>query len=302
MPSKTILLAPDFLLTCLLALAFTWINAQGNDVYLFSMEKSGKGEYHLHSPKFISTFNPGGFSNQPAFTPSGELLLSVRKSDEKQNDIYQFNVNTRRYRRLTQTNATEYSPGIHPDEEHLTVIRREDNGDQRVCMIHLKTGEFTCLVGDMRDVGYYTWLNNEELGLFRIESGGSRLVYFNSKENKSRRITTSIGRALFSDKSGNLIYLHKFTDQYWYIKKYNPRTSEIEIVTQSIGKEEDFAIAPDGTYFMVREQVLHIFHPETQKEWVPIADLSIYGIRNISRLSISPDAKKLIIIASNTDS
>ena len=293
---------PKFFLTFLLTIALAWVAAQENDVYLFSMEKTGKGEYHLHNPKFISTFNPGGFSNQPAFTPSGDLLLSVRKPDDAQNDIYQFNFNTRRYKRLTRTKATEYSPRVHPDEEHLTMIRKEENGDQQVCMIHLKTGEVTCLAGDMRDVGYYTWLNNDELGLFRIESGGSRLVFFNSKENKSRRITTSIGRALFSDKSGNLIYLHKFTDQYWYIKKYNPRTSEIEIVTQTIGNGEDFAITADGTYFMVRDQLLHTFHPETQKQWFPIADLSIYGIKNVSRLSISPDAKKLIVIASKTNS
>src|SRR5687767_9497383 len=96
----------------------------GNNVYLFTLEKNSRGEIHLHSPKFLSTFNRGGYSNQPAFTPSGDLLLSVRESKDSQNDIWQFSLGTKKFRRLTNTPDFEYSPQIHPDEEHLTFLRK----------------------------------------------------------------------------------------------------------------------------------------------------------------------------------
>ena len=270
-----------------------------SDVYLFSLDKTGKGEYQLHSPKFLSDFNSGGYSNQPSFTPKGDLLLSVRKPDEDQNDIWLFSLDSRKYRRLTKTSATEYSPQIHPDEEHLTVLRKinGDPLDQQVCNIHLRTGEMECFTGDMRDVGYYTWIGPKALGLFRIDGNAHRLSYYDVDENKSRRITTSIGRTLMSSKSNLLIYIHKFTADYWYIKKYNPSNSSIEIVTQTVAKNEDFTMAPDGTYFMGKDHNLYSFHPDRGKEWKQVADLSVYGIKYITRLAISPDSKKLVLVA-----
>ncbi len=270
-----------------------------SDLYLFTLEKTDKGELAVHSPKFLSSFNKGGYTNQPAFTPSGELLLSVRKPDESQNDIWLLNLSTKKYKRLTQTVAFEYSPRIHPDEEHLTVLRKvgEEPLDQQVCNINLRSGDMECLTSVGKDIGYYTWLSPNELGLYRIENSTNRLSYFNLDENKGRRITTSIGRTLFNDKTGWLIYVHKFTNEYWYIKKYNPATSVIEIITQTKGKNEDFAIAPDGTYFMGSDHVLYAFNPHKDKEWKEVADLSAYGIRYITRLAISPDGKKLVLVA-----
>ena len=270
-----------------------------NDLYLFSLEKSPKDEYHLHNPKYLSGFNHNGFSNQPSFTPSGDLLLSVRKAGESQNDIWQLNLNSRKMRRLTKTKVTEYSPGIHPDEEHLTVLQKTEGDvmDQQVCNINLKSGEKICLEPNMKDVGYYTWISDHELGLFRIDGTTSRLSYYNVDDNKSRRITSSIGRTLLSDKGGHIVYVHKFTDDYWYIKKYNPSNSAIEIVTQTVAKNEDFALASDGTYFMGKDHVLYAFHPDRGKEWKQVADLSIFGIKYISRMAVSPDGKRLVVVA-----
>ncbi|HUR29997.1 MAG TPA: hypothetical protein VMZ69_01125, partial [Saprospiraceae bacterium] len=293
-----------FLLSLIFIISFILITTNAsaqtdNDLYLFSIEKSGKGEYHVHSPKFLSTFNKRGYTNQPSFTPSGDLLVSVRKEEDTQNDIWQLSLASKKYRRLTRTDASEYSPRIHPDEENLTVLRKI-NGDpinQQVCNIDLRSGEMTCVAEELHDIGYYTWISMTELGLFRIEGTTNRLSYYNTDDKKSRRITTSIGRTLLSDKSGAVIYIHKFTDAYWYIKKYNPTNSAIEIVTQTVAKNEDFALAPDGTYFMGKDNLLFVFNSAIGKDWKQIADLSIYGIKYITRMAISPDGKKLAIVA-----
>ena len=275
-----------------------------NDVYLFTVEKSGKGEYHLHSPKFLSGFNKGGYTNQPSFTHMGDLLVSVRKPGETQNDIYLLLPTLKKYRKLTKTNASEYSPRIHPDEEHLTVLRQiqGDSIDQRICNIHLKSGEMKCVTGNAKDIGYYTWLNPKELALFRIDGEMHRLSIYNVEDNKNRRVTSGIGRTLLSDKSGQIIYIHKYNDEYWYLKKYNPANSNIEVVTQTVTKNEDFVIATDGTIFMGKDHLLYAYHPDYGKEWKEVADLSVYGIKYISRMAISPDSKKIVVVATKTKS
>lgn len=288
-----------FSIILILSICATTVGAQNeNDLYLFSLERTGKGEYHLHSPKFLNSFNRGGYNNQPSFTPSGDLLISVRKQGETQNDIWLLSLNSKKYKRLTRTSAFEYSPRIHPDEEQLTVLRKvgETPLDQQVCNIHLRTGDMHCLTPSIKDIGYYTWLSEKELGLWRIENNTNRLSYYNTEDGKSRRITTSIGRTLHSDKNGSLYYVHKFTDEFWYIKKYNPSTSAIDIITQTIGKNEDFAMTAEGTIFMGKDNILYSFHPGA-KEWTKVADLSIYGIKFISRLAISADGKKLALVA-----
>jgi hypothetical protein len=55
-------------------------------------------------------------------------------------------------------------------------------------------------------------------------------------------------KTILADKNGHLNYVHKFDDQYWYIKKYNPASSFIDVVAVTMDKTEDFAMAPDGTY------------------------------------------------------
>ena len=270
-----------------------------SDLFIFSLDRPAKGEYHLHTPRYFGQFNKGGYTNQPSFTHEGDVLLSVRKAGESQNDIYSLSLKSMKFRQLTQTSASEYSPRIHPYEEHLTFLRQDGASpmDQQVCKVHLRTGAFDCVTGILRDVGYYTWLSDHTLGLFRIEGDVHKLSYYDVNEEKSRRITSSVGRTLVSDKDGWLIYVHKFTEDYWYIKKYNPANSEITIVTQTVSKSEDFALAADGTYFMAKDHLLYSFHPDLGKEWKQVADLSVYGIRFITRLAVSNDGKRLAVIA-----
>jgi hypothetical protein len=269
------------------------------DLYLFQIKKSADNRYHLYSPKFLSGFNPGGYTNQPWFTPGGEILVSVRVSGETQNDIYQLSLKTNKYRRLTRTSANEYSPRIKPDGKHLTVVRQVEGDilDQQLIQISPLERSFIRLIPDTRDVGYYSWLNDYELALFQIEGGVHRLVYHHIPDAKSRRITSAIGRTLLSDGKGSVIYVHKFADDYWYLKMYNPVTATIDILTEILPGAEDFTRTPDGTFFMGREKKLFFFHPDVHTSWQEMADLSMYGVHHITRLAVSPDGRFLALVA-----
>jgi Tol biopolymer transport system component len=269
------------------------------DLYLFNLQKSTENEYHIYNPKFLSGFNPGGYTNQPWFTPSGDLLVSVRKAKEKQNDIYLLSVSSRKVKQITQTSANEYSPRVEPDGKHWSVLRQVEGDplDQQVFEISLQDKTYKSLTPDIRNIGYYAWLSAKELGLFTIEGDVNRLVFLMLTGNVSRKITSAIGRSLYADSKGSIIYVHKFTEDYWYLKKYNPATTLIEVIVETPGKTEDYTLAPDGTFFIAKDQKLFSFNPSYQTTWSEIADLSIYGVNHITRLSVSTDGKQIAVVS-----
>ena len=153
------------------------------------------------------------------------------------------------------------------------------------------------LIDDIRDIGYYTWMTNDELALFRLEGESNYLMYYNLKDQAGWRIASSVGRSLFADENGSLLYVHKFDEQYWYLKKFDPDSTIIKIVTETPGKSEDFVLSKEGTYFIADGHKLYFFNPAHHSSWREMADLSIYGIRKVSRLAISKDSKQMAIVS-----
>ncbi len=290
---------PSGIWFCFMCVARLSYAQTDTELYLFSLQKTSDSLYHVYAPKYLSGFNAGGDTNQPSFTPSGDLLISVRKAGETQNDIWQLSLTQKKIKRLTETSGSEYSPRIHPDGKNLSVLRKEPGEvfDQQVYTIGLRSGEYKSVTGDIRDIGNYTWMSSHELGLYRIGGKDNGLSYLDINVNKIRRITTSVGRTLLTDKNGLLVYVHKFDSTYWYIKKYNPATSFIEVVAVTPGNTEDFALTPDGTYFMAKDHILYCINPAQQKIWDQVADLSIYDIKFITGLAISEDGHQLALVA-----
>lgn len=292
-----------FLLFFICNLLLTHVTAQGStDLYVFQLQKDNDS-YHLFKPQFLSGFNPGGYTNQPWFTPEGDLLVSVRMKNEMQNDIYRLSLDDYKIRRITKTAANEYSPRMDPTQQYLSVVRQVEGGsmDQQVFLSKRSGGGYQSITPDRKDIGYYTWIDNDQLALFRIEGESNTLEKYSIIDQKARKITSAIGRSLWTDIHGAVVYVHKFSTDYWYLKKFNSDVFRMDIITQTPGMAEDFALAPDGTYFMSLAGKIFIFHPEHQITWQEIADLSIYGIEAVSRLAISPDGTRIAVVATKNN-
>ncbi len=268
-------------------------------LYLFNLIKTPDNQYHVYGPKFLSGFNKGGYTNQPFFTPSGDLLVSVRKAGESQNDIWLLSPATRRCRQLTDTKANEYSPQLDPAGEYYSVVRQVTGEpmDQQVYRFPVFGGKYESLTPDLRDVGYYAWLRPDELALYRIEGESNRLASYIIAGHKSKKITSAIGRTMIAEGKGSVYYIHKFSETYWYIKKFTDTSTVIDVIAETPSKSEDFAIAPDGTFFMGKDGQLYFWSPSGEHIWKECGDLSIYGIQHISRMAVSPDGKQLALVA-----
>ncbi len=290
-------------------LLFAVLAAVGNlsaqppsDLYLFSLAREGTN-YFIYHPQLLSGFNPGGYTNQPWFTPDGDILVSVRFTSESQNDIFSLSPQNLTIHRVTQTSANEYSPRFDPTQQYLSVVRQVvgDSMDQQVFVAGLGGGVFKSITPNRKDVGYYTWLDDQHLALFRIDGETNRLERYNLTDQKSRKITSAVGRSLWTASNGAVLYVHKFSTDYWYLKAYDADAFTMNIIAQTPGMSEDFAVAPDGTYFMCDGTTLVRYHPDYDAGWHRVADLSVYGIEAATRIAISPDGTKLAVVASKSN-
>src|SRR6187551_685470 len=124
-----------FILIIATALSMSTALAQDpTDLYLFQLQTTPDHVSHVYQPKFLSGFNPNGYTNQPWFVSNDALLVSVRTKGDTQNDIYMLSTASNKIRQITRTANNEYSPRIQPDGMHLSVVRQVegDSIDQQV--------------------------------------------------------------------------------------------------------------------------------------------------------------------------
>jgi Tol biopolymer transport system component len=137
-------------MTCLLAALALCLQAQApappqpspppdTEIYLAALTEID-GKVTLGPPSNVS--DSPGYDNQPSFTADGQgiLFTSVRggrKPDPKNSaasgsDIYRYDIKARRIEQVTDTAESEYSPTVTPDGRHVSVIRVEADGTQRL--------------------------------------------------------------------------------------------------------------------------------------------------------------------------
>ena len=79
------------------------------------------------------------------------------------------------------------------------------------------------------------------------------------------------------------------------IKSMNPTTGESTDLTTVIDGSEDYCWTPKEEMIMGSGSKLYVF--KRGGEWTEFADLASSGITNITRLSVSPDGKKLVVVS-----
>ena len=77
----------------------------------------------------------------------------------------------------------------------------------------------------------------------------------------------------------------------------NPATGEGSVLTTVIKGSEDYCWTPQGEILMGSGSKLFLW--KAGKEWKEIADFSSRDINGITRLSVSPDGKKLALVGVN---
>lgn len=265
------------------------------DIFLF--ELGDLDDWEPEPPLNIT--NRDGYDNQPSFLPDGSGLLytSIR---EGQADVYRYSQADGSTHQVTDTPESEYSPTPRRRGGAFTTVRVESDGSQRLWSFPLAAGEPRLVLEDVQPVGYHTWLSDYTVALFVLGDPPTlELVHLGTKT--PRRLADGIGRSLHMvPENGHLSYVRKVGDR-WFIGAYDPWSErELKLVETRPGSE-DFTWTADGRILMGEDSKLYSYRDGPRAEvdpWVEIADLEDFGVRDITRLALSPDQRHLAVVGS----
>jgi len=275
-------------------------NLPDTDIFLIQLSKSIKGKITVSGQPENLT-NRKGYDNQPCFLPDGKGLLYTAADESEKTDIFRIYFDKQPPQNLTNTPTTsEYSP--IPLEEHqaFTVVRvEEDTKTQRLWQFPLSgKGDAVYYQPHLTQVGYYTQARqNGKLVMFMVTDPPT-LQTATLTDTSGFIAAVNIGRcvAAIPGKSDAVSFLHKLNDNQWLIKRLKPGNLDTKTIIQALPGSEDYAWLPDENLLMAKDSRLY-WLPKDGQEWIQIADFTKDGIKNITRLAVSSDGKKLAIVA-----
>jgi hypothetical protein len=278
------------------------------DVFIARMTVEN-GRIKIGAPINI-TARPG-YDNQPAFMPheadhEGEAVFYTSTRDDAQADIYRYDVVTKRTTRVTRTAPeSEYSAAVLMEEQAIAVVRVEKDSTQRIWRVPLGGGESTVLSPGIKPVGYFAQLPEGRYGMFVLgrpnalvisQPGGQR------GDTVARNIARSIQRHA---RTSTLTFVQIGADSSRVLNEVDPKTRQVTPIAKMTRDMEFHAWLPDGKVLVAQGSTLQMFDPSAKGEdrtWKTVADLSAHGVRDLSRLAISPKGDWIAFVATPSGS
>ena len=238
-----------------------------------------------------------GYDNQPSFTPDGAAILFTSNRGGTQTDIYRYDITSGSTSRVTSTPESEYSPTVTPDGGHISVIRVEADGTQRLWRFSLDGANPELVLDRVKPVGYHVWVDDHTLALF-VLGPPATLQLADTRTGTSAEVARGINRSLQRiPKRGTVSYVDKDEDGSLMIRELDPKSkSKTTLVAAVAGaKEADLAWTHDGVLLMAEKDVLYSWKRDASG-WTRVADLAALGMRGVTRLAVSPKGDRLALV------
>jgi len=264
-----------------------------SDIYLMPLQTKG-GELKLGQPNKITDWN--GYNNQPFFLPDNKNLFYTSIREDKQADIFRYDVTRQVNERLTFDPESEFSPTLTPDGKFFSVIRVEADNTQRLWKFPLDKVAPVLVLKDIKPVGYHCWIDQNKVALF-ILGQPNTLQIVDVNTGRAEVVAQNIGRTLrLIPKQDKLSFVHKVSAQEWVIKAVDLKTRQISTVIKTLPGSEDYAWTPSGILLATREAKIYKWDPQKDSDWVQVADLSGAGLKTLTRLAVSPKSDWLAVV------
>jgi Tol biopolymer transport system component len=270
--------------------AFAYAQLPDTDIWLLDINKE-KDSIWLSNPQNVT--DRKGYDNQPAFSPDGKYILYTSIRDEKQSDIYKYDLATKQITQITNTATSEYSPTFMPDGKNISVVMMEPDSTQRLWKFPIQGGVSSCIAENIDSVGYHCWVSSNVFAYCKITNPMSLYIY-DFKNSKLTHVSDSVGRSIHF--SYNRLFFSRLETIYSYHKE-NKKSQAVKIKNS-----EDFNfLAPNRLIMANESKIFSKSFVEIGKDglWKPLLNLDSVGVKNITRIAISPDGKKIAIVATH---
>ena len=267
----------------------------GTDIFLADC-KFNQQKIIIENP--VNITQREGYDNQPRFADDGKSIYYVAIKEDKQADIYNYDIATKAIKLLTTTAESEYSPIITPNQKSFSVVRVEKDSTQRLWQFPLDCSRPSLVCSGIDSIGYYNWVSDTSFVFFKVTEPPT-LWLANTKNNSEKYLTNKCGRSIHK-KNNSEIYFTQVIDTTRWICSMNLNDKKIKPIVACISGSEDF-IAPEKGYFIEGSgSKLFSYSDVKSKTWQQIADFSQQGVASIKRISMSNDKTKIAFVSDNS--
>lgn len=245
-------------------------------------------------PRLIS--QSGGYNNQPMFSADGREIYFTAERDPGQTDVVRFVIENNTLEWVNHSPESEYSPTPVPGNDAVSVIRVElPNQRQRLWSISLSGGAAELLLPNVESVGYHSWIDRNTVALFIL--GDSFTLHTAAiGDQPSKLVFDHIGRTIRRHPgTGEVLFVDKNSEP-WSIASLDPGSGTREELMPLFPGVEDFEVDPDGHFWMGSGSKLYSSN-QANAPWNLKADLRAWGVKNISRLAVSPGGHLIAIVS-----
>lgn len=253
----------------------------------------------------VNATNRPGYDNQPAFLQDGSAMLYTSIGADGQADIYRYDLRARTVARVTQTPESEYSATPLADGQSFSTVRVEADSTQRLWRFPLSGGTPPSLLLEaVKPVGYHAWLDDSTLAMF-ILGEPATLQVAGLRAGQAATYARRIGRGLqpvpgargvaYIQQAGDTSYVEeiRFLDA-----RRGGGTFSQRRLAKALRGQDFFAYTPTGELLAASGATLYRWSRDCRVNdgWEMVADLRRAGIRNVSRIAVSPDGRWIALV------
>jgi hypothetical protein len=269
--------------------------AQTNtDVFLFNIE-SEYGGLTVFNIQNISANE--GYDSQPSFMDNDQILFAG--TNKGQTDIALYTISEKTKTWFNQPSlGGEYSPiSIPKSSTKVSAVRLDPDGLQRLYAYDREVKTSTELIKGLQ-VAYYTFHDDKTIVASVLSGDKLDLVISNLRTKKTDTILLNSGRSIQNIPDSNSISytaVNEEKNQDIYLLQMSDYESFF--VCQLPVGVQDYTWLNDSQILIGSGNKLYLYDTFLNEDWKEVADLSQYKIKDISRMAVSPDGKKLALVA-----
>ncbi|MDC8000517.1 hypothetical protein POV26_05685 [Aequorivita todarodis] len=266
---------------------------ENTEVYVFDIAPAYEGLQVLNA-RNIS--NNEGYDNQPSFISNEKLVFAGNNNG--QTDISEYDLTSKLQKWVNQkTEGGEYSPQKFPSNEDVAAVRLDKDGLQRLYRYSPATGKSSEIIKDLQ-VAYFAFYNDKKMLATVLDGDKMDLVLIDVASKTADTLFYNAGRSLQKVPKTNTMSYTLVNDE-GNLDLYLLDMDSLEnfFVTQLPIGIQDYVWINDTQILVGSGSSLFMYDTLGEPEWNKVASLSDYGIKNISRMAISPDGRKLALVA-----